>query len=290
MAEIDVKETVEKESHVFKYIAIFLVFLAIGVVLGMVGTKKFIEYKDSQNKPVVDEGPEDITDLDEYSDLINRLHSFVEEYPFVYTTKGIKAENLSNNEKLLMIYDALKKDNKIKGDTITATYGTENCLAIFKADESDNPFNPTNVCSIQKVEQKLMEEKSKQIFDIKEIDLTSEFVNSDGLYCMLSEGNYICGHKLNEVTEQGEIVAKFSVVKVTKDEGKIVIYDKGYLLDTRASKISNLGIHEKYYLHSYDSNDYYFELKNADNLTFKHTFITVDRVNYYYVSSELVKE
>ena len=47
---------------------------------------------------------------------------------------------------------------------------------------------------------------------------------------------------------------------------------------------------DKYYLHSSDSTEYYYELKNADNLTFKHTFVTKDRVNYYYVSSELVKE
>ena len=68
------------------------------------------------------------------------------------------------------------------------------------------------------------------------------------------------------------------------------IYEKGYLIDNRSNVDNPTDQYDNYYLHSFDSTNYYYELKSADNLTFKHTFKTEDRQNYYYVSTELIKE
>ena len=88
--------------------------------------------------------------------------------------------------------------------------------------------------------------------------------------------------------EDGEVVSKFEIVKVTIDDNNtITIYDKGYLLDNR-SDVEIVGDYKNAYLHSYDASEHYYELKSSDNLTFKHVFNNIDN-KYYYVSSELYK-
>ena len=89
----------------------------------------------------------------------------------------------------------------------------------------------------------------------------------------------------------GELESKFDVIKVTKDSsGTIIVYEKGYLVDNRSNVNDPFDQYDNYYLHSSDSNEYYYELKSADNLIFKHTFKTDDKENYYYIGTELVKE
>ena len=290
MAEVKVEE---KSNNFFKYFIFFILFMGIGVALGIFGTKKYMEYKDSKKpeEKVIEAGPEDITNVDEYADLINKLHSFVVEYPIFYTTQGVRVENMSNNDRLMMAYDYVNKDNKITEEKITATRGEDNCFDTFALDDSTNIWLRDNGCTVKKVESELLKTKNKEIFNDELIDTTTTFVNSDGKFCMVSEGKfYLCGNKLNETPSEGKLESKFSVIKATKDEGVIVLYEKGYLLDNRTQATSLIGGHDKYYLHSADSKDYYYELKNADNLTFKHTFKTTDRINYYYVSTELFKE
>lgn len=289
MAEIDVKE--EKSNNAFKYICLFIIFLIIGGVIGYFGTKKYLEHKkENENEPVIEEGPEDITDLDEYKDLVNKLYAYVDGNTIFYTTKGVEASKMSNEERLSYVYDYLVKNGKTEASTLTAGYGSNNCLNQFAIDPSGTIYSYSNVCSVTSVNRDLFSEVNTQYFNDELIDTSVNFTNSEGKLCIVSENDYICGQELNSELVSGKLEPKFTIVKVTKEEGTIVIYDKGYLMDTRSTIINPDDGYDKYYLHSTDSTEYYYELKNADNLTFKHTFTSSDRVNYYYVSSELVKE
>jgi len=282
-AEVAITE--EKGGLALKNILLFIVFLLIGVAIGFFGAKKYMEDKEKKEEtPVIDEGPEDITNVDEYKDLINRLHSYVDGYSFFYTTKGVQASTMSNGDRLYLLYDQMIKNNEKSEAVLTATNGANNCSNQFALDDG------TRNCSVVKIDRKKMSERSKNMFDDELLDTSSGFTNSLGNLCIVSEANYMCGRPLTTNGVTGKLEAKFTVTKATKQEGTIVIYDKGYLLDTRSDIMDPNDGHDKYYLHSSDSKDYYFELKNADNLTFKHTFVTKDRVNYYYVSTELVKE
>ncbi len=287
MADIDVKE--EKSNNVFKYIVLFILFLGIGVGLGIFGAKKYLDNKKSEDEPIIQQGPEDITDVDEYKQLVNKLHGFVNQYSLFYSTKGLEASKMSNLDRLVIVYDYAKSNAKTVEDKLTAVLGTKNCLDRFALDDpSANAWN-TNYCTVNKVDIKLLQEYNKNLFNDDLINTNVEFINSEGKLCIIKETSYVCGNRKDAV-DTGKLEVKFDIVKVTKDEGTIVIYDKGYLLDNRTSTIMLNDGHDKHYLHSADSNEFYYELKSADNLTFKHTFITTDRVNYYYVSTELVKE
>jgi hypothetical protein len=282
-AEVSIRE--EKSGNALKNILLFIVFLAIGVAIGFFGTKKYMENKNKETEtPVIDEGPEDITDVDEYKDLINKLHSYVDGYSFFYTTKGVQASTMSNADRLYLLYDRMANDNELVDSTLTATNGVSNCIGQFALDAG------TNTCVVKKIDRNKMSEKNKSVFDDDLLDTSVTFTNSLGKLCIVSEASYMCGTPLTTDGITGKLESKFTITKVTKQEGTIVIYDKGYLLDTRSNIMDPMDGHDKYYLHSTDSTEYYYELKNADNLSFKHTFVTKDRVNYYYVSSELVKE
>lgn len=287
MADIDVKE--EKSNNVFKYIFLFILFLGIGIGLGIFGAKKYLDSKKTEEEPVIQQGPEDITNVDEYKQLVNKLHGFVNQYSIFYTTKGVEASKMSNLDRLIIVYDYAKSNAKTTEEKLSAVLGTKNCLDKFALDDPNaNAWN-TNSCTVNKVETKMMKEFNKNLFNDDLIDVSVEFTNSQGKLCIVKENYYLCGNKKDYI-DQGKLEVNFDVVKVTKDKGTIVIYDKGYLLDNRTSTIMSNDGHDKHYLHSSDSNEFYYELKSADNLTFKHTFVTTDRVNYYYVSTELVKE
>ena len=290
MAEVEVEK---KSSNAFKYIILFVVFLVVGVVEGYFGTKYYMDNKKEKedNRPQIVEGPEDITNQEEYKDLIYKLHSFVDGYSIFYSTKGIKAESMTNNERLSYIYDYLVINSLVEEERLVASYGSNNCLNQFSLDQPvSSIYSSNNGCTVKKASLDLFTSNNKLFFNDDLIDVSVSFTNNEGKICIVSEDVYMCGNKLDEEVVEGRLEAHFSVVKVTKDEGKIEIYDKGYLTDNRSNISNPDDDFDNYYLHSSDSTEYYYELKNADNLTFKHTFITTDRVNYYYVSSELVKE
>ncbi len=290
MAEVEVEK---KSSNAFKYILLFIVFLAVGAIVGYFGAKSYMEHKKEKedSRPQIIEGPEDITNLEEYKDLTNKLHSFVDGYSYFYSTNGIKAESMTNNDRLSYIYDYLVKNSLVTEERLVATYGTNNCSGQFSLDQPvSSIYSNNNGCTVKKAPIDSFVTNNKTFFNDELIDVSVSFINSEGKLCIVSEDTYMCGNKLDEDAVEGKLEAHFSVVKVTKDEGTIVIYDKGYLTDTRSNVSNPDDGFDNYYLHSSDSTEYYHELKNADNLTFKHTFVTTDRVNYYYVSSELVKE
>ena len=100
---------------------------------------------------------------------------------------------------------------------------------------------------------------------------------------------YICGNIANN-NVTGDLESKFTILKVTKDlDGTIKIYEKGYLLDNRSNVKAQHPGYDNIYLHSTDSTEYYYELRNADNLTFVHTFKENDNQEYYYVGTMLEK-
>ena len=290
MAEVEVEK---KGNNTFKYIFLFILFLIIGGVAGYFGTKYYMDHKKSNDKdrPVYVEGPEDISEMDEYKELIQKLHSFVDGNPLFYSTKGYKVEGMANNERLSYIYDYLVKNSMVTDDSLVASYGANNCLGQIGLDNPNNSvYSNNNTCSVKRVSRDKFNEINKTLFNDELVDSSVSFTNSDNKLCIVDENDYLCGYSLEGERIDGKLVAHFDVVKATKDEGEVVIYDKGYLKDER-SNLNNAEVgYANFYLHSADSTDYYHELKNADNFTFKHTFITTDRVNYYYVSSELVKE
>ena len=113
MAEVEVEQ---KGNNVFKYIVLFIVFLGLGVIAGFFGTKKYLASKQNdEDTPVVDSGPEDITNLEEYSELIDKLHAMVDGYSIFYSTSGISVAKMSNDTRLAYIYDYLDKNGKIVG-------------------------------------------------------------------------------------------------------------------------------------------------------------------------------
>ena len=290
MAEIDIKES--KSNNAFKYIIMFIIFMIIGGVIGFFGTKKYLEDKKNKenNNAVIEEGPEDITELDEYKELVSKLYQYIDGNSMFYTTKGVEAAKMSNEERLSYVYDNLEKNGKVEETSLTAGYGSNNCLNQFAIEPSNSIYSYSNTCNVKSVSRDEFIEINTHYFGDELIDTSVNFRNSEGKLCIVSEDKYLCGNEVNAEVVSGKLESKFSIIKVTKEEGTIVIYDKGYLLDNRSNIMNPDDGYDKYYLHSSDSKDYYYELKNADNLTFKHTFTTKDRVNYYYVSSELVKE
>ena len=62
------------------------------------------------------------------------------------------------------------------------------------------------------------------------------------------------------------------------------------MVDTRSNIIDPNDGHDNYYLHSSDSNIYYYELKSADNLVFAHTYIMGEDGNYKYNGTAVVQQ
>jgi hypothetical protein len=94
----------KKKKSKFKYFIIFLLFIGIGVGLGIFGTKKYLEYKDKDKTPVVDDGPVDIIDNVKYQDLIFELSGILNADPMFYSTKGVVASTLDNTSRLNLLY------------------------------------------------------------------------------------------------------------------------------------------------------------------------------------------
>lgn len=284
----------KNNKHLFRNIILFVVFLIAGVAIGYFGTSKYLEYKENEqnvDNNNNDNEPVDITEDEQSKELIESLYASVEGNPMYYSTNGVNISTMDNSTKLALVYDYLVTNQQGTSENIDAIwYGASTCNYDFQINEITDPYNPSYICSVLRLDKSLFTQTSKKLYNDESVDVTGEFIPIDGKKCVTdvnNENNYLCGNvaKTSDVT--GNLESKFTITKVTKDEnGTISIYEKGYLVDKR----SNVGDqYDNYYLHSSDSTDYYFELKSADNLTFKHTFKTNDRLNYYYVSSELVK-
>lgn len=286
----------KKDNHLFKNIIIVIVFLAIGISVGIFGTLRYLDYKkeleEAEQVENVDEGPEDITEDEDSQGLIQSLLKILDGNTMFYSTKGVSVSTLDNTSKLKLVYNNIV-DNKMgtSEEKQSLWIGSTSCDNVFITDVGENPLISTNKCSVYRISKETFKKVNKTLFNDDILDTSVEFQPYDGYKCVLDGESYVCGNvaKTSDIT--GELISKFDILKVTKDEdGTIEIYEKGYLVDKRSNVNNPNDQYDNYYLHSSDSKEYYYELKSADNLTFKHTFKTIDRQNYYYVCTELVKE
>ncbi len=293
---MEVNDTISNKhkNHTIRNIFLFLFFLAAGIAIGYFGTIKYLEYKEKNDSLIDDSaesGPLDITEDEQSKDLINSLYAVINGDPMFYSTKGINVSTLDNTSKLKLIYNQLVINKEGAVEQINSLWwGATNCNYDFIVDDSGDVYNPSNICSVTRINRSSFMEINKKLFNDELLDTSVSFSPVVGKSCVVDPNNnetYICGNVANTTGITGNLESKFTIQKVTKDEdGTIVIYEKGYLVDKR----SNVGTeYDNYYLHSSDSTEYYYELKSADNLTFKHTFKTDDKIKYYYVSTELHK-
>lgn len=283
----------KKKKNKFKYFIIFILFIGIGVGLGIFGTKKYLEYKEKEDIPVAEEGPVEITDDVKYQDLIFELKDLLNNDPMFYSTNGVVASSLDNTSRLNLLYSYIINKKMANSEQLDIDYiGASTCKSgVFLLDINNDPTIVSNKCSVVRFSTSLLKELNEAIFNDEILDTSVAFNVGLDKKCVVDSTDYICGNITNIYGYTGELESKFDIVKVTKDiDGTIVIYDKGYLVDKRTNVDNPTDQYDNYYLHSSDSKDYYYELKSADNLTFKHIFKTDDNENYYYVSTELVKE
>lgn len=294
VSEVDVP--VKKSNRVWKSILIVVLFLVIGIAIGYYGASRYLELKEKEQEPeeeVLDVGPLDITNSEEYKELITSLYAVINGNTLFYSTKGVTMSTVDNNTKLTLIYQYLNAEKKGVEEKINSTYfGSSVCQNNFVVDSSDSA-GMTSTCTITKFDKNLFVETSKKLFNDTVLDTSVSFSPVTGKSCIVDGDNnlYLCGNVENTTNVTGTLESKFTILKVTKDEdGTINIYEKGYLLDNRSDKKALHPGYDNIYLHSTDSTDYYYELKNADNLTFVHVFELNATGDYYYVKTELVKE
>ncbi len=301
MENVETPETNVEKKKVgqvpkFVYIIIILIFLAAGIGIGIFATTKYL--KDKEEKEYVpsvvenEEGPIDITNDENSKDLINNLYSTINGNIMFYNSKGISVSTMDNTSKLKLVYGYLVAKNVGKSEQITSLFvGSTNCANEFVTDPGVNTSVSTNLCTVTRISKAEFMNANKVLFNDEVLDTSVIFSPGRGKSCAVDGDSYICGNVLDNVAYTGELESKFTIEKVTKDEyGTVEIYERGYLVDKRSNVNNPNDQYDNYYLHSSDSKDYYYELKSADNLTFKHIFKTNDKKNYYYVSTELVKE
>lgn len=287
---------IKKKGHALRNIIIFLLFMGIGVAIGIYGTTKYLESRevDEPDDTEIQNGPDDITKDEQTKELVDSLYAMLNKDPMFYSAKGVSTRTMDNTTKLTYIYKYLLANNNGTTESIDVPWmGSSTCENDFLLDASTeaNPY-PTQ-CTVTKISRSLFSETNKKLFNDTLLDTSVEFRPTNAIKCVVDtvdNNNYICGNVANESGITGELESRFTIQKVTRDDdGTIAIYEKGYLIDKRSTVLNENSQYDNYYLHSSDSNQYYFELKNADNLTFKHTFKSEDRLNYYYVGTELVK-
>ena len=291
----EVMVEIKKKNNTFKYIIIFVIFFAIGVSGGIFGAIKYKEYKEEKDyvpEEIIDQGPKDITEEKESQELINSLYSVINGNVMFYTTKGVSVSTMDNTSKLTLVYNYLNANKIGTSETLQSAWiGSFTCFnESFITDSSDNPLVSTNKCTVTRINKNEFINANKKLFNDEILDTSVSFSPIKGKNCVVDGESYLCGNIADNSGITGELESKFTIEKVTKsDDGTVEIYEKGYLVDKRSNINNPNDQYDNYYLHSSDSTEYYYELKSADNLTFKHTFKSINN-NYYYVSTELVKE
>lgn len=283
----------KKKKSKFKYFVIFILFIGIGIGIGIFATKKFLEYKNVDNTPVVEDGPVEITDDVKYQDLILSLKDILNNDPMFYSTKGVTTKTLDNTSRLNLLYNYAVNKNFVTNEQLDVDFiGASTCKGgAFLLDVSTDTTVVNNKCSVTRISIAKLKDLNEKLFNDEILDTSVPFNVDLDKKCVIDLNDYVCGNVTNVYGYTGELESKFDILKVTKDSaGTVIIYEKGYLVDNRSNVDNPTDQYDNYYLHSSDSKDYYYELKSADNLTFIHTFKTDDGENYYYVSTELVKE
>lgn len=281
------KRKKNKIGHFFA----FLIFLALGAASGYVGATYFLgsNNEDSPSSSNISEYPKDITNAKEFSKEIEQFGSFLNGNVYLYNSNGVTVDSVDNNIKLKLAYGYVSSNNLFIDEVINSYwYGAAYCENNFVVDKAEDGITNGLTCTLKVITKSNLLKGLNHYFKTDVVDYPSEFNPSNDIKCLLYEDdNYRCGKVDSTNISDGEIVNKFEVVKVTIDENNnIYYYDKGYLLDNRVGIEKNPN-YEKAYLHSYDSGEYYYELKSSDNLTFKHTFKMGEDGEYYYYGSSV---
>lgn len=293
------RSVIKKVASKRKYIFFFLLFFVIGIAGGAFGTSKTlgiklfdrkVEEQEVVEKPTV----EDITRNPDYTEQIIQLYSYLSKDTVFYNSFGVKLDSFSNEDKLRVTYEYIVNNALSETETLQPVYfGALTCSNNFGLDvivSSEGTSSYGSVCTINKIPVELMVSTYNKLFNNDVIDVSGPFNPKATKTCILIDNVYNCGNAVNSNAITGSLSSKFEILKVIKDENSIVIYDKGYLVDTRSNVVNPDDGHDNYYLHSSDSNIYYYELKSADNLVFAHTFILSEDGNYRYNGTEIVTE
>ncbi len=280
-----------KKNNAFLYILIVILFLALGITLGVYGTKKYLSSKENDDSKEVVEGALDITDKKEYASTIEKLYSSLGGNPIYYSSKGFSLETMDNNTKLSLVYNYITSHDIGLSEQLNWSYwGANTCDYNFIVDpltEDESGFS--QICTILRVPTSEFVSSFKALFNSDKIDTSVDFSPSSNKNCVLDGSDYVCGTVDNNGSS-GSLDGKFEILKVTLENDIISIYDKGYLIDTRSDKVDLNDGNSNHYLHTSDSTNYYYELKSADNVTFKHDFKKSSDGNYYYVSTSVVEK
>jgi len=287
-----------KGKSSFKYIIFFVIFFTIGVSLGVITTRHFLKDKNNDssnndNTSEINDGYTDITNSLDYKNTIEKLMKTIGGNVEFYDTRGMYISTMPNDLKLKLVYkNILKTNTQFETETLNSSqWGSTTCddgFTVYSLQNDDGSEYLSGMCTVNKVPFTLFRETYSSMFNVGELDLTQEVVVGDKK-CVPREDTYLCGDIITDV--KGELSSKFNVIKVTLDDEKnIRIYEKGYLVDTRSNIVNPDDGFDNYYLHSYDSNLYYYELKSSENLTFIHKFKLDGNNNYYYESTELEKK
>lgn len=281
----------EIKSGSFKYILFFIIFFAVGTTAGIFLTKKLLLKKEDVATPVkLEEVEEDISNKAEYQEVIKGLKYLIGENLMFYNAKGLDASKLNNDQKLQIAYEYVMKDTTLETAIAFPTYWeSQVCNDDFLVDLNTNDDGSTynaGICTYYVLPKSKVLEAYKNIFNNDNIDLVT-FTANEHYKCVVGEENYSCG-LIKRIDYSGKIENHFQQRKVTKDkEDTIFVYESGYLKDTRSFvNIAEDGF-DNYYLHSSDSTLYYYELRSADNITFKHVFKKDSNGKYYYVKTEV---
>ena len=284
-----------KKNNIFLKFMLFLIFLVVGTFGGYLLAEKYLLNQEDDVPIATEIGTKDITNNGEFSDIITELDNFLKNHVFLYCEKGANIDSVDNNIKLDIAYENVIKNKYYKEDTIPNNwYGSINCANNFLVDSitnEDGTSTNQDYCKVYIITKSNLESGLRLTFKTGSVDLVDEYRPNNNTLCLIQEdGSYLCGKVTgNTVEDTGSITSKFEIIKVTIDEDNtITIYDKGYLVDTRSNIDVNTS-YSNYYLHSYDADSHYYELKSSDNLTFKHVFKLGDNNKYYYVNSEVYK-
>ena len=279
----------KKSKKGFLVVIIFVLFFAVGAVSGVFGTKYYFDLnkEEEAGEDFVVAKEKEITTKQEYQDTISKLHSYIKNYAEFYDSKGIELSTMDNNLKFRMIYNLVVADKLGVNETANVTYyGSGVCENGFLADVLDQGI-PSTVCTVQKYKKEDFLLKYNAMFAKSEFNLNVEYYPTDNKKCVPYEEHIYCGNINNITGITGELAPRFTINKVMIDDDNIYIYDKGYLIDGR-SNVPRVEGQTNYYLHAFDSAEHYYELKSADNLTFKHTYRMQEDGKYYYLKTELV--
>ncbi len=264
----------KKKNSFLKYTILFLIFLLIGIAIGVFGSKWYFAKREKpeekQEEIVPEEKPIQIVNISDdstYSALINELYTYLNRNPIYYTSTGFDITTASNETKLSLVYNYIISNKMDAVGTLASSWDGTTC----PFNEGLNSFIVDGQglgCTVSTFTVAQVKEVYKKLFGDTGIDPSINFSGADSKICILVGEIYTCGRTTGGVYS-GSLTPKMDILKVEKYDEDIVFTEKGYLQDTRTN-VTDGGTTN--YLHTSDSTDYYHELKSSENYYFIHMF------------------